>query len=198
MKKLLTICLLLTIAFTSQAQDGKPTKEETVEFIKNYLQNEKIECSDFSNNAYTTWRIQNLSFDFDESKNSITIYYEFHYNYRNAIENLTDNTIYAYKFIFDISKIESIGYGINDLSKKCNHIFLNFKGAADESFDYFNSVGYNRTENLPSFSSKIKELTIPISNSCVDCEFTTDEKKILQAFNHLRKLCGAPDPISFD
>ncbi|MGV8946375.1 MAG: hypothetical protein ACOH1N_08105 [Lutibacter sp.] len=41
MKKILTICLLLTIAFTSQAQDGKPTKEETVKFIQKTLESLK-------------------------------------------------------------------------------------------------------------------------------------------------------------
>lgn len=33
MKKLLTICLLIATAFTVNAQDTKPTKEETVDFI---------------------------------------------------------------------------------------------------------------------------------------------------------------------
>lgn len=33
MKKLITICFLLSTAFTVKAQDGKPTKEETIAFI---------------------------------------------------------------------------------------------------------------------------------------------------------------------
>lgn len=37
MKKLLSTCLLIAMAFTSHAQDGKPTKEETVKFINNAL-----------------------------------------------------------------------------------------------------------------------------------------------------------------
>jgi phosphoribosylpyrophosphate synthetase len=34
MKKLLTICLLLATTFMLKAQDGKPTKEQTIAFIK--------------------------------------------------------------------------------------------------------------------------------------------------------------------
>lgn len=41
MKKLLIICVLLAIAFTTQAQDGKPTKEETVNFINRALESLK-------------------------------------------------------------------------------------------------------------------------------------------------------------
>lgn len=37
MKKLMTFCLLLTIAFTSQAKDGKPTKEETMQYLKSTI-----------------------------------------------------------------------------------------------------------------------------------------------------------------
>ncbi len=40
---------------------------------------------------------------------------------------------------------------------------------------------------------------IPINSYiCNDCDHNLVNKKILQAFNHMRKLCGAPDPISFD
>ncbi|MFA5298793.1 MAG: hypothetical protein WC389_11365 [Lutibacter sp.] len=38
MKKLLTICLLLAISFTSQAQEKKPTKVETLDFMKRTIE----------------------------------------------------------------------------------------------------------------------------------------------------------------
>jgi hypothetical protein len=60
MKKLITFCLLLTIAFTSQAQDGKPTKEQTVAFMKRTLEETigyetpegKIQEITFNENSY--------------------------------------------------------------------------------------------------------------------------------------------------
>jgi hypothetical protein len=38
MKKLLTICLIMATVFTANAQNGKPTNEETVIFIKRQLE----------------------------------------------------------------------------------------------------------------------------------------------------------------
>ena len=40
------------------------------------------------------------------------------------------------------------------------------------------------------------EIYIPI-NVCDDCDPNVQFEKILKAFNHLRKLCGAPEPIKF-
>jgi hypothetical protein len=37
MKKLITICLLIATTFTVKAQDGKPTKEQTIEYLKSVL-----------------------------------------------------------------------------------------------------------------------------------------------------------------
>jgi len=35
-------------------------------------------------------------------------------------------------------------------------------------------------------------------NNGRDCSKAQEFEKIKKAFNHLRKLCGAPDPINFD
>ena len=37
MKKLLTICLIMATVFTVNAQDGKPTKEQTLEYLQSVL-----------------------------------------------------------------------------------------------------------------------------------------------------------------
>ena len=37
MKKLITICLIMATLFTVNAQDGKPTKEETVAYLQSVL-----------------------------------------------------------------------------------------------------------------------------------------------------------------
>ena len=56
MKKLLTICLLLAITVTSQAQQ-KPTKEETVAFISRTVE---LSIGSQYNYTYTT----KISFDY--------------------------------------------------------------------------------------------------------------------------------------
>lgn len=197
MKKLLIICLIMATIFTVNAQDNKPTKEQTFTFIKDYLQNNSIQCSDYSGSRSRTRDIQSLSIDFDETKNLMIVYYEFHYLYRNTSENLTDNSINKYKFIIDLSKIESIGYSIRNF-EECSFIYLNLKVVPNASIDTYKSGGYDETKEFPTNPIQVKDIGIPINNSCKDCEFTEADRKILKAFNHLRKLCGAPEAISFD
>lgn len=197
MKKLLTICLIMTTVFTVNAQEGKPNKEQTVAFIVEYLQNANIQCNDYNGTRHTARDINNLSVVFEDAKNLMIVYYEFHYLYRNASENLTDNSINKYKYIFDISKIESIGFEISSF-EKCSFIYLNLKVVPNASIDAYESGGYEETKEFPANPSQVKNIRIPINNSCKDCEFTDADRKILKAFNHLRKLCGAPEPISFD
>lgn len=61
MKKLITICFIMAIVFTVNAQDGKPTKEETVAFINRTLN----ECKGFKL-PFQMGTIQNV--DFSENK----------------------------------------------------------------------------------------------------------------------------------
>ncbi len=45
MKKIFMFCLMLAIGLTSQAQDDKPTKEQTIQFIKDHYKD--FETSNF-------------------------------------------------------------------------------------------------------------------------------------------------------
>jgi hypothetical protein len=152
--------------------------------------------NDYSNNEYISRDINNLSIVFEENKNLMTVYYEFHYLYRNARENLTDDITYKYKYIIDLSKIESINYMITSFGK-VSLICLNLKATSNTSIDEFKCGGYSETKEFPVNPIKVKDIQIPINDSCRDCELVDADKKILQAFNHLRKLCGAPEPIDF-
>lgn len=42
-----------------------------------------------------------------------------------------------------------------------------------------------------------KEISIVVEKS-YGINLSIEAAKLMKAFNHLRKLCGAPDPISFD
>lgn len=52
--------------------------------------------------------------------------------------------------------------------------------------------------SLAFYTVNKKETYEILINDGRDCSREADFDKIKKAFNHLRKLCGAPDPISFD
>lgn len=195
MKKLITFCLLLTIAFTSQAQEGKPTKEQTVEFIKNFFKDKIIKCDDFRDKTYKSNETKNFSLDFDEANNSLTIYYENYGEYNNISAKYKKNSSAKYKTIIDLSKVESIVFEIHKLGE-CDDIYLNFKVAANANIAVYKC---EETNTLPINPTQEKEVLIPINGyTCNGCDHSNYNQKIFKAFNHLRKLCGAPEPISFD
>lgn len=53
---------------------------------------------------------------------------------------------------------------------------------------------------LPITAKKVKSIQIPINlyNTEEGFDHVTHNEKIFKAFKHLRKLSGAPEPISFD
>ena len=71
---------------------------------------------------------------------------------------------------------------------------MDLKATPNASVDEFTS----KTKEFPINPSKVKNIKIPINVSCKDCELVDADKKLFKAFDHLRKLCGAPEPISFD
>ena len=212
MKKLLTICLLIAIAFTGQAQDGKPTKEQTVEFIENYMvdktsgyvtreKSEGVETRKYSH--------ENFKIFFDDTKNRMAISYESNYEYSYVHPKLPDDKLKTKEYIkvvLDFSKIESVFVSALDLRQVKNSspansdfiIYLVFN-TPDKAIKYYSYSNDDNIKEFPSDPELKKQMIIPMqSYSCDGCNHQEDNKKIIQAFNHLRKLCGAPEPISFD
>ncbi len=195
MKKLITICLIMATVFTVNAQDGKPTKEQTVEFIKSYFKDKTIMIDEFENDSYESREYQNVIIDFDYSTSIMIIQYGYEYNYRNAKLNLSDNQIYYYKYVFNLANIESIDYSFT--GKGPYHLKLNLKGVPNKVLSEFEYTTKDEIKKFPLNGKDVKEVSFAV-DIAYNVETTPEATKLQKAFNHLRKLCGAPDPISFD
>ena len=183
MKKLLLSILFIAAAVMVQAQDAKPTKEETIEYIINY-----INSFNSDERSYIEEETKNLKVYFYTTYNSFTI--------KDCILNI------------DLSEYkEQIG-GAYPYPKR---LFRSVKIKIDLS--KIESIDYSRWENRDGTISGIGALYFYSANhskSIIRNDYSNDEiliqikaesgntSQIYKAFNHLRKLCGAPEPIKFD
>ena len=169
MKKLITICLILATTFTLKAQDGKPTKEQTIEYLKSVLLG--VEGGKYLERK----RGRSAGLDFlDDIKLEGCIL---------QMKNGRQEIIYGEKlpkqiddFYFqsiDFSTVESFKFKLEEISG-----------------DW---IKYN--ENLLLFYDTTRKKNNWVVGFYCKPENT---EKVLKALNHLRKLCGAPEPIKFD
>lgn len=255
MKQVIAFCVLLATTFNIAAQVKKvikkpvsstvvvsapkipqetakvpsgPTKEQTVDFIKEYFTKDvrsgttgaKIDGEKHFKSESAT----NFDVDFDEKLSRLIISYNYESRHSVFFANNSGNdktSLYSkYKYIIDLKKIESINhYVIADRKYDINYVNIIFKTAPSNSIESFKSemesyegfvdgkayskntkVGFDDV-TLPATPMKESSIKIPIAYYVTDdpnFDHGAHNKKILQAFNHLRKLCGAPEPISFD
>ncbi|MGK6351512.1 hypothetical protein [Parapedobacter sp. DT-150] len=173
-----TIILLLGAVQFIKAQDEKPTKEETIEYIENY----------FKNDFFTNGERFDAGYSPGESL------------YMQRLITITDVNImgcilrFSYKITSDL-----IGAGTGGRPQTEN--FTNYIDLSEVE-----SISLKRKgEQYFVYGLVFNEKNSPDSRE-PDLPFTrTDEDfdeivnlQIYKAFNHLRKLCGAPEPISFD
>ncbi|TVZ59291.1 hypothetical protein NA63_1819 [Flavobacteriaceae bacterium MAR_2010_105] len=220
MKKLLTICLIMATTLTVNAQDAKPTKEQTVQFIKDYFSNEtplsaiKMYKDNDGQATNIYYNIDSINIQFDSTSNTMTVYYDSRNHSRiltsSGAWNSTDFS--KNKFSIDLSKIELINISVEILNENKGNTALVYLAFNASSGYLINSYQINEMdpydENklslndlvLPITAKEVKSVKIPIKLYNVSDDFNHSEynQKILKSFNHLRKLCGAPDPISFD
>ncbi len=201
MKRLVTICLLCIINISINAQNSGPTKEQTVQFIKDFFSNKINQCTNEVDNGKYTYisRINNISIEFNNASSIMTFYYENQLLLFKDYTEIKKDDIFYEKVIIDFSKIESISLFIGGL-KNCKIIYAQLKASPGTTIDTYKAGGYSsKNKEFSSIPSKEKEGLIPINSyECNNCDHNEQNKKIIQAFNHLRKLCGAPEPISFD
>ena len=169
MKKLITICLILATTFTVKAQDGKPSKEQTIEYLKSVLLG--VEGGRSLEGAAGRPSLLDFLYDIKLEGCILKIKYgsqEIKYGKKLPKEINTD-----YGQEIDFSIIESFKFKFEELSG-----------------DWRN---YN--ENLYLyFDQKNQKNNYVVGFYCKP----EDSEKVLKALNHLRKLCGAPEPIKFD
>jgi hypothetical protein len=193
MKKLLTICLIMATMFTVNAQDGKPTKEQTIEFIKSYFKDKTFKVDEYNKNdkTYRSSEYMNFNVDFNYNTSQMIINFKYQGVFKAVSEPSLDNeTISSNKYIFNINEIESIqtlfyGNGPFEAALKFivgpNKIIETYKDEKDQK----------------QIKKQEKEVEIVVEKS-YGTDLSIEAAKLMKAFNHLRKLCGAPDPISFD
>jgi len=194
MRKLLTICLIAAMALTGNAQIKGPTKEQTITFIKDYFAEHQFIGRKTSSQSKTSCR--NIKADFNDCK--VTIYWDDTDTYFNMTpDNLNKTYVNKYEVVIDFKNIESVEIrpSGDDDGNGQYQAHLTLKAAPNTTFS-IRTIDYH---NSDTGFENVKEVNIPVNSySCSSCDHWEYSKKIQQAFNHLRKLCGAPEPISFE
>lgn len=185
-----TILILICSVSFLRAQDGKPTKEQTVNFIKRYFEEEFYFNCIKNKMPYT---LDNYQIAFNAEANQFTISYLSTQYYDGKVYGKT-----KYTFTMDLSKIESVKYRAT-AEYGCEIYFgsLIFEVATGEGY----KIKYERV-NLEGFGGetelKMKNIAdIDVFLGCIGCVDDQKIEKLRLAFDHLRKLCGAPDPVKF-
>lgn len=197
MKKSITTLFLL-FNFTLSYAQQKPTKEETFKYIKNELEGKQFNINSNSKNknngtytkeeainTYSEMRLESCKIEFiDDYKVLITSrgFKSSPDSYREIIHESKNNKS------IDLSQIESIGFGTADLIDFEDNIEVP-SGRKLVAFN-FNQKKKNDSKNEEPISIYIGEFNDDFEDY--------KSLKIYKAFQHLRKLCNAPEPISFD
>ena len=191
--------LLILFAFSLglglvNAQESKPTKPETIQFIiDNFQKDQPIyyeKAQDQDNGSlrfiFTKVLIENISFngcdlqiDVSEIRNNSYERkdwnkYEFFY-------------FFKYKVIIPLNKIESVN--ATDKAIAFNSINAT-QTISVETDSYIKNKLSNEISDKESKKESLRTWNLPFNMK--------ESTKLTKAFNHLRKLCGAPEPISFD
>lgn len=207
--KQLAIILFVLLSFTlSYAQDGKPTKEETIKFISNYFsgyenvqfpygsmereykymwegkRKETLERLIF-NMKYTDFKLADCQMQFSQSSHTLST--KIGYSKEDdEYEKVYPHTDGITKTLLDFNKIESIKV----LYEK--PIIQNPKGEDIPSDFRYVSFFFTILKEDGKYDSYRLQL------GKLENNIEGESLKIYKAFQHLRKLCGAPEPISFD
>lgn len=163
------------------AQAKGPTKEQTIEYINNKMSQLSYRVNDdvggtktYTNTIYKSSVLENCIL-------KVSFSWERDIYYGKSTSGYVKKTEWVE---IPIDKIEKITteYGLRFYAyQKAKIITNNIKGASN--------VFGNKEENIDS-----KEILAELSLNM----FQSDAEELLKAFNHLRKLCGSPEPISFD
>ncbi|WP_445737038.1 hypothetical protein [Mariniflexile sp.] len=174
--------LLLAIAFTFCAltKAQQPTKEQTIQFINKSLADigtDNLWCSS------ERYDFRKASLEKIEGKVLLlSTYTHDGYYLEDKLMQPYDPEAYDYKI--DLSKVEEIrivyGAGFVENGRGCRQVGL-----------WFVEEGQQKAlMHLP--------LWVYGYNVNLTYEQTAKNEKIYKAFNRLRKLCGAPEPLKFD
>ena len=183
MKKLVLAFLLLSFTFIAQGQDTKPTKEQTSQYIQNYVARKSVYSwvHEYKEDKYKTTLFSTYK-DFVIKECILTATEIVETREESYVRDTDRRRIIAEnKLQIDLSKCEEI---------RCVSPFENEDGSLRTStYILFSSA--NNAKSFLSNVESVNEILIEVDGSI------TRDSEIFKAFNHLRKLCGAPEPIKF-
>jgi hypothetical protein len=187
----------MATVFTVNAQDKKPTKEQTILFIKSEIEGKIFGGTCYAMNGYYSLLGTNFS-DMTLELKDCNLIFRYKYEAINTYNYPGGKADMGYKcsdeIDIDLSKIETVKAKYMKFNDLCSGDKLNYKIVL---LALKLQPGYKKLENCGYYLSK-DTYYIPVGViNCDECDDQEINKKI-KAFNHLRKLCGAPDPISFD
>lgn len=173
MKKLPLLLLFIAFTFACRAQDSKPTKEQTIAYLRNILLNPNGVLWT-SESGQTTCRTIVTSITFA----GCSMIIETNRWCSSDSKNEQRKTIYTVDFS-QVEKVDAEGFKWESvrLTAKDHELLISVK------FTYTDASGKETVTN--SFEG----------DAAIPCPL--EKEKIIKAFNHLRKLCGAPEPITF-
>lgn len=213
MKKLLLILTLIASTFFANAQEAKPTKEQTIEYIKtNYPRDIYVGASyNFKDPGYEPYYQGfkgGYSIRLDIVKDTVTMRYidslqqTFISKLLGTVEQLHHRNTVIIKFA--LKDIEAMGgqytnyvgdykATVEKVSAGCFPFYIIFFATGGKKLI---SQTYNGT------TEQVASISMPFTNVCKnDGGFNVLEvtqTQIYKAFNHLRKLYGAPEPVKFE
>lgn len=182
MKKFLISTLLLSLSFLTQAQDAKPTKEQTIEYIINTLKGITVGGEKPGYGSAPDFDLKKTVEDITitECKLKIKMHHYF------ASDEKRDDYTSEYEInLQDVESLELVetgrlgGTDIKFKSKNNSELFFN-KTIVKKTMSGYNTQNFEGKRSLAQIYVREE-----------------DKIKVRQAFNHLRKLCGAPEPIKF-
>jgi hypothetical protein len=206
MKNIASTLLLMLVAVNVLAQDGKPTKAQTIDYIKsNYPSNiiyvAAKKAPDYRMSAYGEF--SELKIAFADTRLTVSYRDKVTTNFISAeVTTLNELAHDQTRVIsFDMKNIESIEVGWNWIVGDVQY------DEANDSRNFPMYLAFNAAGKKPLLTMSkdggapepLAQVLIPLGTA-QDRDAAIGEIKgsqMYKAFEHLRKLSGAPDPIRF-
>lgn len=217
MKKLITICLFMAMTFTVNAQVKKTTATKTP--VKKVANTETTSTKPAEQKGPT--KEQTIEYIYDQTKeannyfvnNKSNIIHYMHIIKSIKIEDckLIIQVEHSNRMINKVLDIVEYSVSLKDIEMVATNVF-DFEAYTGSRIS-LNSRGWNVVLKTISNKSLIEVNPIFVSDysdhivgsiinekskiSTLQIFCKSDVEKLQKAFNHLRKLCGAPEPIDF-
>ncbi|MFC5283430.1 hypothetical protein [Pedobacter alpinus] len=174
MKRLIPFLFLLLCSITTNAQTTRPTKEQTIEYIKSFFSDHEVI---FYWDSQKEFIKEADNYIFKASGNQLEISWDSYGFYSSEKEKRE-------VYVFNISDIEFIEFVKNNANDVGCVYYLAFHTQ-------------NKKQLIKRGDNYVSKMNLQLFRT-LNCDIDLSELKISKAFNHLRKLSGAPEPIEFN